>query len=51
MKYSIIGAGVGGLTTVLAFEKAGIAYQVFEKNSKHNHWEPVFGVPLMLCKF
>jgi len=31
MKYSIIGAGVGGLTTVLAFEKAGIAYQVFEK--------------------
>ncbi|MGM0933948.1 MAG: FAD-dependent monooxygenase [Bacteroidota bacterium] len=31
MKYSIIGAGIGGLTTALAFEKAGIEYQVFEK--------------------
>jgi 2-polyprenyl-6-methoxyphenol hydroxylase-like FAD-dependent oxidoreductase len=31
MKYTIIGAGIGGLTTALAFEKKGIAYQLFEK--------------------
>ncbi|MGL1888482.1 MAG: FAD-dependent monooxygenase [Reichenbachiella sp.] len=31
MKYSIIGAGIGGLCTALAFEKKGIEYQVFEK--------------------
>lgn len=31
MKYSIIGAGIGGLTTALAFEKKGIDYQIFEK--------------------
>ena len=34
MKYSIIGAGIGGLTTALAFEKNGIDYQVFEKASE-----------------
>ncbi len=31
MEYAIIGAGIGGLTTALAFEKKGIDYQVFEK--------------------
>lgn len=31
MKIAIIGAGIGGLTTALAFEKLGIDYQVFEK--------------------
>ncbi len=31
MKYAIIGAGIGGLTTALAFEKKGIDYQLFEK--------------------
>lgn len=31
MMYTIIGAGIGGLTTALAFEKKGIAYQLFEK--------------------
>lgn len=31
MKYSIIGAGIGGLCTALAFERFGIAYQIFEK--------------------
>ncbi|PQJ71999.1 FAD-dependent monooxygenase [Polaribacter butkevichii] len=31
MKYTIIGAGIGGLTTALAFEKAGIEYKIFEK--------------------
>ncbi len=31
MKYSIIGAGIGGLTTGLAFEKKGIDYQIFER--------------------
>ncbi len=31
MKYSIIGAGIGGLTTALAFEKKGIDYHIFEK--------------------
>lgn len=34
MKYSIIGAGIGGLTIALAFEKAGIEYQIFEKTQK-----------------
>ncbi len=33
MKYSIIGAGIGGLMTALAFEKKGIDYHVFEKAS------------------
>jgi len=31
MEYTIIGAGIGGLTTALAFEKKGIKYQIFEK--------------------
>ena len=31
MKYTIIGAGIGGLTTALAFEQKGIDYQIFEK--------------------
>jgi 2-polyprenyl-6-methoxyphenol hydroxylase-like FAD-dependent oxidoreductase len=31
MKYTIIGAGIGGLTTALAFEKKGIDYEVFER--------------------
>ncbi|MEO9569764.1 MAG: FAD-dependent monooxygenase [Polaribacter sp.] len=31
MMYTIIGAGIGGLTTALAFEKKGIEYQIFEK--------------------
>lgn len=31
MKYTIIGAGIGGLTTALAFEKKGIDYQIYEK--------------------
>lgn len=30
MKYAIIGAGIGGLTTALAFEKKGIDYHVYE---------------------
>ena len=34
MKYTIIGAGIGGLTTALAFERAGIDYQVFERASE-----------------
>ena len=34
MKYSIIGAGIGGLTTALAFEKNGIDYHIFEKASE-----------------
>lgn len=29
--YAIIGAGIGGLTTALAFEKLNIEYQLFEK--------------------
>jgi len=29
--YSIIGGGIGGLTTALAFEKLGIDYQLYEK--------------------
>jgi len=36
MKYTIIGAGIGGLTTALAFEKKGIAYQIYEKAKKIN---------------
>ena len=36
MKYSIIGAGIGGLTTGLAFEKRGIDYQVFERFTDFN---------------
>ncbi len=31
MTYSIIGAGIGGLSTALAFESAGIDYQLFER--------------------
>lgn len=31
MKYSIIGAGIGGLTTALAFQQKGIDYHIFEK--------------------
>lgn len=34
MIYTIIGAGIGGLTTALAFEKKGINYQLFEKSPK-----------------
>lgn len=34
MKYSIIGAGIGGLTTALAFEKKGIDYHIFERASE-----------------
>ncbi len=34
MKYAIIGAGIGGLTTALAFEKKGIDYHIFERASK-----------------
>ena len=34
MKYSIIGAGIGGLTTALAFEKKGIDYHIFERTSE-----------------
>lgn len=29
--YTIIGAGIGGLTTALAFEKLGIEYEIYEK--------------------
>ncbi|WP_109301237.1 FAD-dependent monooxygenase [Aquimarina sp. AU474] len=36
MKYTIIGAGIGGLTTALAFEKKGVEYQLFEKAPKIN---------------
>ncbi|MCI2230064.1 FAD-dependent monooxygenase [Polaribacter sp. MSW13] len=31
MMYTIIGAGIGGLSTALAFEAKGIPYQIFEK--------------------
>ena len=31
MKYTIIGAGIGGLTTAVAFEQKGIDYQIFER--------------------
>lgn len=34
MKYSIIGAGIGGLATALAFEKIGVAYHVYERASE-----------------
>lgn len=34
MKYSIIGAGIGGLTTALAFEIKGVEYHIFEKASE-----------------
>lgn len=34
MKYTIIGAGIGGLTTALAFEKKGIAYELYEKSAE-----------------
>lgn len=36
MKYTIIGAGIGGLTTALAFERKGIDYQVFERAPELN---------------
>ncbi len=36
MMYTIIGAGIGGLTTALAFEKKGIEYQIFEKAAALN---------------
>jgi 2-polyprenyl-6-methoxyphenol hydroxylase-like FAD-dependent oxidoreductase len=36
MLYTIVGAGIGGLTTALAFEKCGIEYQVFEKTPELN---------------
>lgn len=32
--YSIIGGGIGGLTTALAFEKLGIEYQLYEKSKE-----------------
>lgn len=31
MKYTIIGAGIGGLTTAAFFEQKGIDYQIFER--------------------
>lgn len=31
MKYTIIGAGIGGLTTALAFEQKGIDYEIYER--------------------
>ena len=34
--YSIIGAGIGGLTTALVFEKLNIPYQLFEKAKQPN---------------
>ena len=36
MIYTIIGAGIGGLSTALAFEKKGIPYQIFEKAPQLN---------------
>ncbi|WP_025743512.1 FAD-dependent monooxygenase [Aquimarina pacifica] len=36
MKHAIVGAGIGGLITALAFEKNNIAYQLFEKAPKLN---------------
>lgn len=36
MKYTIIGAGIGGLTTALSFQKKGIDYEVFEQAPKLN---------------
>lgn len=34
MNYAIIGAGIGGLTTALALQRKGIAYQVYERFPK-----------------
>ncbi|SHI59636.1 FAD-dependent monooxygenase [Aquimarina spongiae] len=34
MKYAIVGAGIGGLTTALALEKIGVDYEIFEKAPK-----------------
>ncbi len=34
MKYAIMGAGIGGLTTALAFEQQGIDYELFERVPK-----------------
>lgn len=34
--YTIIGAGIGGLTTALVFEKLNIKYQLFEKSKAPN---------------
>ena len=34
--YSIIGSGIGGLTTALMFEKLNIPYQLFEKAKQPN---------------
>ncbi len=34
MKYTIIGAGIGGLTTALAFEQKGIDYELYERASE-----------------
>lgn len=36
MKYTIIGAGIGGLTTALAFEQKGVDYHVYEKAPELN---------------
>lgn len=36
LSYSIIGAGIGGLAIAVAFENAGIPYQVFEKAPELN---------------
>ena len=36
MMYTIIGAGIGGLTTALAFERKGIEYQLYEKAAELN---------------
>ncbi len=35
-KFAVIGAGIAGLTTALAFERKGIDYQVFEKAPELN---------------
>ncbi|MCK0156911.1 FAD-dependent monooxygenase [Cellulophaga sp. F20128] len=34
--YAIIGAGIGGLTTALAFEKLNIPYRLYEKSDRIN---------------
>lgn len=34
MHIDIIGAGIGGLTTALAFEKKGISSRIFEQSPK-----------------
>ena len=36
MKYTIIGGGIGGLTTALAFERNGIDYEVYEQAEELN---------------